>query len=61
MYYFILDFFNQIFGNNSPSVQGGLQIAGLFVSATIAAISGIVTGFIVNSMICEKNEIYFVD
>ena len=55
------DFFNQIFGNNSPSVQGGLQIAGLFVSATIAAISGIVTGFIVNSMICEKNEIYFVD
>ena len=47
--------------DTSPSKQGGLQVAGLFVSATIAGVSGIISGFIINVIFCEKNEIYFVD
>ena len=47
--------------NVSSSSQAGLQIAAIFVTMSMAGISGIVSGFIVNSMVCEKNEIYFVD
>lgn len=47
--------------NVSFSSQAGLQIAGIFVTMALAGIFGIISGFIVNSMVCEKNEIYFVD
>ena len=54
---------SNIFGKDdvTPSSQAGLQIAAIFVTMAMAGISGIVSGFIVNSMVCEKNEIYFVD
>ena len=53
-----------IFGENdlkSESVQAGLQVAAICVTLAIAGLSGIITGFVVYSVRCEKNEIYFVD
>ena len=44
-----------------PSQQAGLQVGALMVTIALAGLSGLISGFIVNSMICEKNEIYFVD
>ena len=41
--------------------QAGIQIASIFVTIAIAGASGIVTGFTINSMVCDKNESYFVD
>ena len=53
-----------IFGEKdlkSPSEQAGLQVAAICVTLAIAGLSGIITGFVVYSTRCEKNEIYFVD
>ena len=53
-----------IFGEKdlkSESVQAGLQVAATCVTLAIAGLSGIITGFVVYSVRCEKNEIYFVD
>ena len=57
------DFRKYIFGENdkSESVQAGLQVAAICVTLAIAGLSGIITGFVVYSIRCEKNEIYFVD
>jgi ammonia channel protein AmtB len=41
--------------------QIGLQIATICVTLAIGGLSGLVTGFIINSMNCKKNELYFVD
>lgn len=53
------DFFDV--GERSISEQAGLQIASLFVNLAIAIASGGIIGFILKSMVCEKNNIYFVD
>jgi ammonium transporter Rh len=53
-----------IFGEKdfkSESIQAGLQVAAICVTMAIAGLSGIITGFVVYSVKCEKNEIYFVD
>ena len=41
--------------------QAGIQVAAIFITIGIAAISGLCVGFIVKTMNCDKNEIYFVD
>ena len=53
---------NEIFGKDQtvPS-QAGLQFAIILITLTIVGGSGIVSGFIINSIVCEKNEMYFVD
>ena len=48
------------FNKDLPS-QAGLQVAAICVTMAIAGLSGVITGFIVNVMDCQKNEIYFVD
>ena len=52
-----------IFGKNfkEEANQAGLQVAAICVTLAIAGLSGIITGFVVYSIRCEKNEIYFVD
>ena len=55
----IKDFFN--FVDRSPSMQGGIQVAVIFITIAIAGAAGITIGFIIRSTNCEKNEIYFVD
>ena len=54
----IKDFFNF---DRSPSMQGGIQVAVIFITIAIAGAAGITIGFIIRSTNCEKNEIYFVD
>ena len=41
--------------------HAGLEVATILITLAISGFSGIISGFIVNSMNCEKNEIYFVD
>jgi len=48
-------------GSRTPAVQAGLQISSIFVTLGIAAISGIVTGFVAKVMTCAKINKYFVD
>lgn len=43
------------------SSQAGLQVGAIMVTISIAGLSGLISGFIVNSINCEKNDIYFVD
>ena len=52
----------KIFGSSrSPSIQAGLQISSIFVTLGIAAISGIVIGFLAKVMTCARINKYFVD
>jgi len=41
--------------------QIGIQIAIIFITIAIAGFSAMTIGFIIRSLKCEKNEIYFVD
>ena len=43
------------------SSQAGLQVGAIMVTIAIAGLSGLISGFIVNSMSCDKNDLYFVD
>jgi ammonium transporter Rh len=54
----IKDFFDF---NRSPSRQGGIQIAAIFITIGFAGVAGIVIGFIIKTISCDKNDIYFVD
>ena len=56
----IIEALGDNFNKDLPS-QAGLQVAAICVTMAIAGLSGVVTGFIVNVMDCQKNEIYFVD
>ena len=52
------------FENNidkTPSKQGGIQIAAIFITLGFSLISGITLGFIVKLMKCDRNTLYFVD
>ena len=55
----ISDIFEDI--KSPPSKQAGLQVAIILITVSIAAMSGIVSGFCLTILGCEKNEIYFVD
>ena len=54
---------DDILGNNGRtiSLQVWMQIGSILITIAIAASSGIVTGFVMNIVICQENEIYFVD
>ena len=48
-------------GKRSPSSQGGIQIAAIFITIGFAGVAGIVIGFILKTIKCDRNELYFVD
>ena len=45
----------------SPSKQGGVQIAAIFVTLAFSGLFGIFIGFVLRAIKCQKNELYFVD
>lgn len=47
--------------NRKPSSQGGIQIAAIFITVAFAGVAGIVIGFILKIIKCDRNELYFVD
>ena len=54
-------FFEKTANERTPSRQGGIQIAAIFITLGFALISGITLGFIVKLMKCDRNTLYFVD
>ena len=48
-------------GDDKRGLEIGLQIATICITLAISGLSGVVTGFVINSMNCQKNEKYFVD
>ena len=58
-----VEIIEDILGNNgrSISLQVGMQIGSILITIAIAGLSGIITGFVMNIIICQENEIYFVD
>lgn len=58
---FYLINYDGIEDNKKRGTQIGLQIATICVTLAIGGLSGLFTGFIINSMNCKKNELYFVD
>ena len=47
--------------NRTASKQGGIQIAAIFITIGFSGTAGIVIGFIIKTINCDKNDIYFVD
>lgn len=59
--YNYFNFKNKESNGRDISEQSGIEIAIIFITIGIAGFAGITIGFIIRSMKCEKNEIYFVD
>ena len=57
----VKEIFNKENEEVKSSSQAGLQAGAIMVTIAIAALSGLISGFIVNSMSCDKNDLYFVD